>query len=126
MKNVSVFLFSVFLFSCSTIKPLPPAMSGAVEQIRDCQYEAALDTLQQLSITANHDKKSFAFKYLGVIYREKGDLKNYNHTLERFLFSRAGRAFQKHEVISDWVIAEDEIKEARRYLFGKSECKMKF
>ncbi len=126
MKTISTIFFLIILSSCISSKPPPLFISGSIEQIIDCQYEAALDTLHQLTITVKHEQKSHAFKYLGVVYREKGDLVNFNHTVDRFLFSRAGRVFQKHEVISDWVMAEREIKEARRQFIGKSECQMKF
>lgn len=113
------------IFSLTACAPIIHSFSYlpiSKQHIIQCQYEKALDRLHQLTVTGNPIQKQAAFEFMGVIYSEKSDLSAFNHTLERFLFSRAGRNQNRQAVIRQWHKSQKSIRKMRLNQHGKAEC----
>lgn len=92
------------------------------QQIIECEYETALDTLQRFTVIGSNKEKALAFEWMGVVYQEKMDLEAFNHTVERFLFSEMGRAANRADVMHRWNDSRRVIREKRIYERGRAEC----
>ncbi|CZF85691.1 hypothetical protein [Grimontia marina] len=129
MKKLLLGLMAVSLVSgCSYVSNygVHGKLLGAEQQIVQCEYEAALDTLQQFTVVGSNKEKSQAFKYMGVVYQEKMDLEAFNHTVDRFLFSEMGRGGIRAQIIEEWNEARRTIREKRLYELGRAECATNF
>ncbi|WP_028025393.1 hypothetical protein [Enterovibrio calviensis] len=96
------------------------------EQVIDCEYEAALDTLQRFTVVGSAKEKAWAFEFMGVVYQEKMDLEAFNHTLDRFLFNEVGRGADPAATIHQWNETRRSIREKRVYKLGRAECATNF
>ncbi|MDD1793051.1 hypothetical protein L4D06_02825 [Enterovibrio makurazakiensis] len=96
------------------------------QQVIDCEYEAALDTLQRFTVVGSAKEKMWAFEYMGVVYQEKMDLEAFNHTVDRFLFNEVGRGVDRAAIIHQWNETRRTIREKRVYQLGRAECATNF
>ncbi|MEZ8142738.1 hypothetical protein A1OO_17615 [Enterovibrio norvegicus FF-33] len=96
------------------------------QQIVDCQYETALDTLQRFTVVGSSKEKARAFEFMGVVYQEKMDLEAFNHTVDRYLFNSVGRGEDRAVVIQNWNETRRYIREKRVYVLGQAECATNF
>ncbi|MGF1705246.1 hypothetical protein [Enterovibrio baiacu] len=119
---------AVLLSGCSYVSTygVHAKLLGAEQQIIECQYEAALDTLQRFTVVGSSKEKQRAFEYMGVIYQEKMDLEAFNHTVDRYLFSDMGRGKDRAMVITEWNETRRILKEQRVMAIGQAECATNF
>ncbi|MCC4797184.1 hypothetical protein BCT30_07035 [Enterovibrio norvegicus] len=129
MKSLRIVAVSAILLSgCSYVSTygVHAKLLGAEHQIIECQYEAALDTLQRFTVVGSNKEKQHAFEYMGVIYQEKMDLEAFNHTVDRFLFSDMGRGKDRAMVITEWNEKRRVLREQRVMAIGQAECATNF
>ncbi|KKD57962.1 hypothetical protein RN22_23655 [Grimontia sp. AD028] len=129
MKKLLLSLMTMGMVSgCSYVSTygVHGKLLGTEQQIVKCEYEAALDTLQQFTVIGSNKEKSQAFEFMGVVYQEKMDLEAFNHTVDRYLFSDMGRGESREQVIMEWNEARREIREKRLYELGRAECSTDF
>ncbi len=125
MKTSAIFFGFGLLFGCSGPSgyDLPPPLRGIQEQILHCEYENALAILQQFTVIGNEAEKSFSFEQMGIIYQDAGDNQEFDHTLERFMFSKTGRTLHSQNVLEKWNASWRNLREKRAYFTGNASCK---
>lgn len=124
MKHTLFFALALVLGGCSYVSSygIHGKLMGTEQQIVECEYEAALDTLQRFTVIGSSREKARAFELMGVVYQEKMDLEAFNHTVDRFLFTDQGRAEHRNLVIENWNNVRRDIREKRLYALGRAEC----
>lgn len=124
MRLFLLLLGTASLYGCSVFSTLDVnrKLIETKQQIVHCQFESALDTLQQYTVIGNSDEKTFAFEYMGVIYQDSKEYKEFDHTVDRFMFSKAGKERQREHVIEQWHKTLQEIRHQRVYETGVTEC----
>lgn len=127
MKIKLCFISAILLVGCSYIKPygLNEPLEIAKSKIINCDYEPALDILQQYTVIGSNLEKSKAFEYMSIIYLEKDQQEQFNHTIDRFLFSKIGRSQVPQQVLDKWHKTSLNIKDERFYQLGYMDCDMK-
>ncbi|RXJ74091.1 hypothetical protein CS022_05505 [Veronia nyctiphanis] len=116
MKSARVIVLFALLIACSpaTLRNfVPNEMSDvaiskeldlAHDKVINCHYFEALDTFQQYTVIGSRPERIFAYRWLGVLYLEMMNFDEFNHTVDRFLFSRAGRGQDREKVVLNWRI----------------------
>lgn len=125
MKSFMLAFCIVLLNGCSVFSTygLHPSLLDSEQYVVDCNYEMALDTLQKFTVIGSNKEKTFSFELMGIIYQEKKKASEFNHTVERFLFSKMGRGVDRAWVIETWNGKRQKIREKRRDKMGVLECK---
>lgn len=126
MKLLMPIFFIALLTGCSLFPTygFNPKLLASEQQIVDCEFETALATLQQFTVIGSDKEKGFALELMGVIYQEKMELAEFNHTVERFLFSQVGRGKNREMVILQWNEKSRQIQQKRVYQIGVAECEI--
>lgn len=128
MRQALILAITVMIGGCSYVSTygVHGKLLSAEQQVVECEYEAALDTLQRFTVIGSSKEKAKAFELMGVVYQEKMDLEAYNHTVDRFLFSETGRGEYREVVIENWNESRRNIREKRLYALGRAECVTNF
>lgn len=126
MKLLMPIFFIALVTGCSLFPTygFSQKLLASEQQIVDCEFETALATLQQFTVIGSDKEKGFALELMGVIYQEKMELAEFNHTVERFLFSTVGRGKNREMVILQWNEKSRQIQQKRVYQIGIAECEI--
>ena len=92
------------------------------QMIIDCEYENAIDIAQRLTVVGDTSEKKQAYRLLAVIFLEKKEMRAYEHTLDRFMFSVRDKKYVKENLIEQTYSDEREIVALRVAQQGFSIC----
>lgn len=124
MKSFMPVFFIALLNGCSfySMFGMNNQLFDTEQQVVQCEYELALDTLQKYTVVGSESEKAFSLELMGVIYQEKGEVDEFEHTVDRFLFSKMGRGADRAVVIEKWTEKARKIRNKRVYEIDVLEC----
>lgn len=97
-------------------------LRGAQQALVHCRYDNTLDIAQRYTVVGTDREKARAFELMGVSYDEQENTHEFNHTLQRFLFSESGKAMSESQVLMQWRQARLQIEHERELALGQTHC----
>ncbi|SIN87924.1 hypothetical protein [Salinivibrio sp. ES.052] len=133
IKIMAAACLSVFLVGCSLPKMsdlwrnystigLNEALRGAQQDLIHCRYDKTLDTAQRYTVIGTEREKVRAFELMGIAYSEQENVAEFDHTLQRFLFSTPGRSMTASQVQMQWQQAQLDIEHQREAALSQTHC----
>lgn len=133
MKIIAAVCLSVLLVGCSlpnmsdlwrnySTIGLNEALRGAQHDLIHCRYDKTLDTAQRYTVIGTDREKVRAFELMGIAYSEQENAAEFDHTLQRFLFSAPGRAMTASQVQMRWQQAQLDIEHQREAALSQTHC----
>ncbi|WP_131825634.1 hypothetical protein [Salinivibrio sharmensis] len=101
---------------------LNEALRGAQQDLVHCRYDKTLDTAQRYTVIGTAREKTRAFELMGIVYSEQENNAEFEHTLQRFLFSEPGRPMTASQVQMQWRQAQIDIEHQREAVLSQTHC----
>lgn len=133
IKIIAAVCLSVLLVGCSlpnmsdlwrnySTIGLNEALRGAEQDLIHCRYDNTLDTAQRYTVIGTAREKARAFELMGIAYSEQENAAEFDHTLQRFLFSEPGRVMTAPQVQIQWQQAQLDIEHQRETALSQTHC----